>query len=421
MISDFMKYYIFDDLDKQIVHRIPYCLALSLIIYLLINMETSGSIYTHLTSLIPLDIYKVLSDVFVFFSRLSYFFWLGCLFFIFAISTSIFNGRINEKIEKMLINAEFNKFTEKMSMIFEGEDSLIDDIKFSENWFLIILGITSGFSFFLLLTSTFVILLNLFVGDKNLIIIAIVFVLIYLYQNIAKSDLINEFGDSENKSPFLFDVFQVYSVNNSLKSISINKFFSTSIIQPLMQILSIIIAPLTYLTIPKFSFDTSIVYKNATISDMIKAYTTNDNDQIYLKREDGLNLETFFSEQNCENVSVLNEKSLKENFPYLLDPKYRYTGNETKKWIAFRLLRKNQSENRTTGYIFIHLFKGIQIKRKTRQKRFREPYSMDVKPKQIFFFTFIGERSDVQYIKINIELNSAKFPLELINMEWDMS
>lgn len=423
MISDLMKYYILDDLDKQIVRRIPYCLATSLIINIITKIEFLKDFSAQLASLILLYIYRILPDIFEYVPKISSFIWLWIMFFIFVISTTVFNLRINKNISDVLIDAKFNKFTKKMAMIFEGEDSLVDDIKLSGNTVSLLLGVTSGLSFFLLTTLTFSLILNSIVIDKNYIHIATILVSIYLYQNMAKSDLFNEFIDSETKNPFLFDVFKVYSIDNSLKSISTNSSLSTSIIQPLMLILSIIIAPLTHITIPKFSFDTLIVYKNAELSNLIKTYasTADDNNQIYMEHEDGLSLYTFLTETKGENITVLNEKSPKDVFPYFLDSKYKFTGNKQKKWIAFRLLRKNRKETKTTGYIFIHLFKGIQVKRKIRNKRARESYRTETKPNQIFFFIFIGERSDIQYTKTNIELNSVKFPLELMGMEWDIT
>jgi len=423
MISELMKYYILDDLDKQIVRKIPYCLETSLIFIIIANMEFLDYFFTQLKSLIYLHVYRTLPDIFEYIPRFSSFNWLWIIFFIFVFSTTLFNLRVNKSIRNILFDAKFNKFTEKMAMIFEGEDSLVDDIKLSGNAVLLLLGITSGLSFFLLATFIFLLILNSIVINMNYIHIITILVSIYIYQNMAKSDLFNELMDSETKNPFLSDVFKTYFVDNSLKSISTKSSLSTSIIQPLILILSIIIAPLTHISIPKFSFDTLIVYKNAELSNLIKTYasTTNNDKHIYMEHEGGLSLNAFLTETNGENITVLNEKSPKDAFPYLLDSKYKFIDSKQKKWIAFRLLRKNQNDTKTTGYIFINLFKGIQVKKKLRINNNRKPYRTETKPNQIFFFIFIGERSDIQYTKTNIELNSVKFPLELMGMELDIT
>ena len=119
MISELVKYYIFEGLDKQILRRIPYFLLFSLIFY-------------------PFNIGRFVSYPLLF-----------CFLIIVLISTSLFNWYVNRNLESLLTNVDFKNFTKKMSMIVEDRNSLLEDIKKSENWWIIIIAIVSGLSFFL--------------------------------------------------------------------------------------------------------------------------------------------------------------------------------------------------------------------------------------------------------------------------------
>lgn len=387
MISELVKYYIFEGLDKQILRRIPYFLLSSLIFY-------------------PFNIGRFVSYPLLF-----------CFLIIVLISTSLFNRYINKNLESLLTNVDFKKFTEKMSMIVEDRNSLLEDIKKSENWWIIIIAIVSGLSFFSLFTSAFLILFTYFKISKDIIAVAIIFVTIYLYQDIAKSGLFEESKTSETKFPFLLDLLEMYTINNSLRYLPAKRVLP----QPLILLLSRIMAPLTYLSLPKFSFDMLFVYKTPEVVELIRSLAKKDNNShISLKHEGGQSADGFFTEvkrENGEKITVLNEKSPKENFPYLFNPSYSYSENGGKKWIAFRMLERGLKNEKTVGYIFIHLFRGVFTKRRVKNIA-RQPVKLESKAKPVLLFIFIGERSYIQYIKTEIEIVSTKFPLEIIDMEY---
>jgi hypothetical protein len=382
MISELMKYYIFDKLDKQILSRIPYSLFFSLLIYLFFNMEKI---------LFPLSV---------------------CSLFAFLILTVLFNWHINRNLENPFVDVEFKKTIEKMSQIFEGKSSLLDDIKISEKWWTVILAVGSGLSFFLLCTSAFLMVFNYLKIGKDLIVVAMIFVTIYLYQDLAKSDFLEEIETTDVKFPFLLDLLEMYTVRNSLKSLPVKK----SVSQVIVLSLSRVVGPLTYLTLPKLSFDILIVYKNPELVELIKDLT-GKSEGIYLKYEDGQSLDSFLAEERSEKITTLYEKSPKENFPYLFNPNYSYSDKDQKRWIAFRILENGLKNRKAVGCIFIHLFKGVFIKRKVKGSG-RRPIKVEPKPMPVFLFIFVGERSYIHFIKTKIEVISTKFPLNILNVEY---
>ena len=382
MISELVKYYIFEGLDKQILRRIPYFLLFSLIFY-------------------PFNIGRFVSYPLLF-----------CFLIIVLISTSLFNWYVNRNLESLLTNVDFKNFTKKMSMIVEDRNSLLEDIKKSENWWIIIIAIVSGLSFFSLFTSAFLILFTDFKISKDIIAVAIIFVTIYLYQDIAKSGLFEGSKASETKFPFLLDLLEMY-INNSFRHLPAKRVLP----QPLILLLSRIVAPLTYLSLPKFSFDMLFVYKTPEVVELIRSLAKRDNySHISLKHEGGQSADGFFTEvrrENGEKITVLNEKSPKENFPYLFNPSYSYSENGGKKWIAFRVLEENE---KTVGYIFIHLFRGVFVKKRVKNTA-RQLFKLESKAKPVLLFIFIGERSYTQYIKTEIEVISTKIPREIMEYE----
>lgn len=220
MISELLMNYVFNRLDKQIVRRVPYCLLLSLIIYLLFDL-------------------KYLLLPFLIFS-------LG----MFLLSTTLFNQHIDKALEELLMNVDFKRFIGKMSNIFEGGTSLLDDIKASENWKMITLGASSGIFFFLLLTSACLMILNYLTIGMELVLPIMIILVVYLNQDIAETDLLKEYQTKETELPFLQDIVEMYMVNNSLKSFRIK-----SLSKAMLRFGSRIFGPLCYLTVPKLHSD----------------------------------------------------------------------------------------------------------------------------------------------------------------------
>lgn len=74
------------------------------------------------------------------------------------------------------MDVDFKGFVKKMASIFEGGASLLDDIKASENWKIIVLGVSSGLSFFLVLSFTFLLFLD-YLNPAVLLLLAVAVVL----------------------------------------------------------------------------------------------------------------------------------------------------------------------------------------------------------------------------------------------------
>ncbi|MEM2129405.1 MAG: hypothetical protein QXZ70_02280 [Candidatus Bathyarchaeia archaeon] len=383
MISELLMNYVFDRLNKQIIERLPYCLLLSLIMYTTFNVEYF---------LVPLVIISLI---------------------IFTTATTLFNKYINKALEQMLIDINFKSLIRKMSNIFEGGNSLLDDIKASENWRMITLGVSSGLFFFLLLTSTCLMIFNYLRIGIELVFPIMIILVVYLYQDIVEIDLLKEYQTKKTELPFLQDIVEMYTVNNSLKSIRIK-----SLSKAILRFGSRILGPLCYLTVPKLYSDMFIVYKNPEIVSFIKNLAKKDA-KVYIKYEGGQSIDNFFTEGQCEKISMLHERSPKENFPYLFNPDYSYSEKDRKKWTALSLNEKETKKEKVLGYMFIHLFKGISMKRKT--KPGRRPNEPEIKPKEALLFILIGERNYMGYLKVKLEVISTKYPSDLISMEQQYS
>jgi len=358
MISEMLMGFVFDSLDKQIIKRVPYALLISLIIYQLFNVKTS---------LLPLSTISLA---------------------IFITSTAIFNSKINKALEGLLIDVEdFKKLVEKLSKIFEGETSLLDDINASENWRIILLGVLSGIFFTLLLTTAFIMIFDYFAMGKELVIPIIIILIVYVYQDMAETNILKEYQTKETEIPFLQDIIETYLIHNSLKS-----FPTKSLTTVTLKLASRTIGPLCYLSAQKLHSDVILVYNNPEIKSLLKGLTREDRD-IYLKHAAGQSMENFFTREECEKITVLQEKSPKENFPYLFDPNYTYSEKDKKKWIALSLNKKKRRKESVLGYMFIHLFRGIFLKRIIKGHRKRRLVKEKVKPQEALLFILIGKRS----------------------------
>jgi len=378
MISELLMTYIFDRLDKQIIKRIPYALLISLIIYLILDIKPL---------LLPLSIISII---------------------IFLLSTILFNTIINNALGNILLNIDFQKLLEKLADIFEGKTSLLDDIKAQENWKIITIGALSGTFFTILLTTTFLMILNHFMMGKELATPIVIILFIYLYQDIAETDLLKEYQAKETETPFLQDIAETYIVSNSLKSFPIKSFIVAA-----LKFAGRIIGPLSHLTAPKIHSDTLLIYNNPEIISLIKEQLKKD--KLYLKHEQGQSIDNFFTNglKHSESITFLKEKPPKENFPYLFDPNYLYSEKRRKNWTAVSIIE----QEKVKGYIFIHMFKGVYVKSRLRKSP-RKPIEQEARQKETLLFIFLGERKYLQYLKTRIEIVSTKYPQNLIDMEY---
>jgi len=262
---------------------------------------------------------------------------------------------------------------------------------------MIALGVLSGvFLFLVLVSASLMILYNLTIG-KDLAAIIAVFAVIYLYQDITKSDYLVEYRTKEAKFPFMRDVIEMYTVDNSLTSVSKRR----SSLRMVLQFSSGIIGPLCHLTLPKLSCEMLIVYNNPELVKSLKEFTDRTN-RIWFKHEEGQSVTNFFTEGHSERMTMLNERSPIENFPYLFNPKYIYSEKERKKWIALSIVEGDPKREKTVGHMFIHTFRALFIRKRVRPSG-RRKLTEEIIPKEVFLFVLFGERSYIQFIKTKIK------------------
>jgi len=380
MISELMVTYIFDRLDKQIIKKVPYALLISLIIYSLFDMKPF---------LLPLS---------------------AAFLVIFTTLTIIFNSDMNKALEGLLIDVkDLKRLVEKLSKIFEGKNSFLDDIKASENWKLILLGVLSGFSFTSLLVIVFLMIFDYFAIEEEFSIPIMIILLIYAYQDLAGGDMLKEYQTKETETTFMEDIAEAYLITNSLKSFPME----TPTIAAL-KLASRIIGPICHLLIPRLHSETFFVYYNPEIKTRL-IELTDENNKLYLKCEVGQSIENLFTANwgSIEDISVLSEKSPKKVFPYLLDPSYEFSQEKDRKWAGLSIIEQEKRKKRIKGYLFIHMFKGIVIKKGKpeiikKRGKYREKRMLEPADKLIVLFILIGERKYVEYLKTTIEITSIK-------------
>ncbi|MEM4467816.1 MAG: hypothetical protein QXJ64_05160 [Thermosphaera sp.] len=186
MISELLLVHVFEGLDKQIVGRIPYLLLFSLLTYLMVDIKHV------LLSLIIISLATFLS------------------------STILFDITLNKVFEKTFTYINFKEIAKKIVDIVERKISILDDIRVQENVKSVVLGLLSGVSFAILLSASFLMLLYSLNLGNNIIIPLIIFLVIYVYQDLAKADLLEE-RQLEGKATsydIMSEVVKAYLVDN---------------------------------------------------------------------------------------------------------------------------------------------------------------------------------------------------------------
>jgi len=380
MIGELLISYVFDRLDKQIIRRIPYALLISLFIHLMTLIEPL---------LIPLAIISLVG---------------------FLLSTTLFNVLLNKAIENILLNIDFRETTKQLANIFEGRASLVDDIKAQENMKVITLAILGGTFLTTLLSTFFLMILNYFNIGKELVIPMIIVLFIYAYQDSAEADLLKEYPSKKAENSFMQDIAQTYLIDNSL-----TKLPTKSLKIVILKISSRIFGPLCHLTAPKIHSDILLVYNNRDAASFIKELAK-ENSSLKLRHEQGQSIENFFVSNlgNLQSITCLREKTPREVFPYFFDPNYSYQEKHGK-WTALSII----VDNKVRGYLFIHMFKGVYLRRRIRKSQ-RKPVEQEPQQKEALLFIFIGERKYVIYLKTRIETLTIKYPQSLMDTEYSL-
>ncbi|MGC8621915.1 MAG: hypothetical protein ACP5U0_08390 [Caldisphaera sp.] len=376
--------YIFDRLDKQIIKKFPYALLLSFFIYAPISHFN-----IKYTANISIIVFTVSMIVFLF-------------------STIYFDIKVGNAVENSLPYNNLQNLTKKINEIIEGQSSLLDDLKGSENWSFIVSGILGGASFILILILAFFTIIYYFKIGLLLTIPIVVILIVYAYQDLAKTNLFEEYQTKEKvEALYTQNILQTYIVDNSFKSLHRKS------IDVLLKLTALLLGPICSFKVSALGTETFLVYFNDKIEQLIKEMTIKDQENSQVKKKKisfkevkdfGLSVEEFFmADRKGENISLMTTQSPKELFPYLFDPSYTYASKDKKTWMALDIIAYNGYENKIQGILFMHKFKFKTIKKS----------NSDIKPALLFIL--LGNQEYIQYIKTTIEIITVKFPMELIS------
>lgn len=387
MLADFIKSYMFEKLDKQIAIKIPYCLFIAVVIFFA-------------SSLANLDWLKQLPFPFIIVGSFAFF----------LLTSIIFNRYLNRILSgNILGNLDLAQTVKKMRSIYDGKASLLDDFNASKNAGMIVAGFLSGILLCIYFVSLFLALLYYYPSTEVIPVAGVgaLFLMLYFYYDAGKSPLQQD--DKQEKNTFLTDLFQVYAVKNSLKKIKRKS-------EAGLYFVSRLLGPLANLQMPKFAFRTIMVYENPALDEFIENLLKSQ-DGLIGKQSGGESIPNLLTAKP-EKITLLIERSQLENFPYLLNPDYKYPDKDDhRKWTAVTLFEEGSEKEKVICRIFIHKHKAFFVKRYVRNSHKAVEAKAD--PRDAFLFFIIGERSQVEYLLTKIELVSTKVPTEILNYEFE--
>lgn len=378
MMSDLLKFLILEKIDRQILNKFPYYLFFSIIWYVYIPLQSFSS-----------------QSVFI-------------LILIFLITTILFNYSLNNKFENFFLSLDVKSARKFITEVYSKKRPVIDDLDVRSNASLYALGLISGVSLTLSLTSSFYNILMVLNLRNEMILSIIPFLLLCIIYDFMKIDYFDE--SSEGKNFYLQDLMELYFVKNTITKMSTK----SDIINVFFKFLYRTITPVTIVNFPKLKYDILFVYWSPKVFDYLEELM-NKEQELFISYEDGVEFNIFKTDgiksPRCEKISVLVEKSLVEVFPYIYDPDH--SGKDTEiKWSLFSIFRRDNGEIKVCGYFFIHCFEVFKRKR-NKKKRYREYRPISTKA---IMFIFFGERSTIEFIKNEIELISVKVPKDAVSI-----
>ncbi len=383
MLDELLKFYLSEEVGKQILKKIPYALTISLLVYLTTTTASSSRpTVSPLLLLIP----------------------IVCLV-IFAISTFTFIGRINRNLARTFSGFDYKSLVAEFASIFEGSSSFLDDLEFKRIGFLFVSALANGLSITLLLISAFLLILIDAELGAGLALALVIFGAIYLVYDISSSSVI-EVSRETSENILGVDVMEKFVVTNSL-----GKFPKRFRSKTALYILSRLIGPLFRIQKPDLANEVLLVYENPELVGNLKRMTQRTpGSSFYLQQEAGDSTNQFFvADPTDDKITVLVERSPKMVFPYLLDPGYSQSDKPRKGWISYSVV--DSTLERPVGKIFIHRFKAGIVNRKLGRTRFR---SITQRRGALQFFLF-GSGNYIRYLKTQIEINSARVPASAIS------
>lgn len=380
MLADLMKYYMFEAVNKQLLERIPYCLFISFLIYVTSYPMLRG---VELAGLVPPAV---------------------LLFVVFTVTNEYVSRRINAPLGEFFGEMDTKKLATKLRSIYEGRNSILDDVEGAANRWTFLSAVVAGLSISAFLVLTLLMLVSYSEASFDVVVAALFIILLYLYYDVSKANLFGEL-QAESENSFRLDILEMYTYRNSALRLKVSS--------KIMFVWSRFIGPPIHVDVPKIAIESMLLYENAELTNTIKGLAERKEGKgVRLQHDDGSPLDGFFVRDKAERITVLVEDSPKKVFPYILDEDYKPGDDGNKKWTSLAIIEGGS--NRTVGHVFIHMFKGVFVKRRVSKQRTRaEPSG-----RLVLHFLMIGERSYVEYIKNKLEILSAKFPVELLNAEY---
>ncbi len=394
MLAGILEHYIADDLGKQILKKLPYCVAVALVVYLVLAGSFSG-----------------LTTLLLWISGLSALLFLG--------SAAIFLRGVNEPMKNLFGEIDLKKLVAKLRSIYEKGDSLLTDVQGNGGGYLLITGLTNGVSFFVLLTCLTLSLMLYSHVALEIAAAGLILVSVYLTYDAAKAPVTEEPKDGGGL-PLGSDLLEKYTITNSLQRSPMRS-------RMLLYVAARLFGPVVDINLPRFSCEATLVYETQELIETIQGLVKLDEDKgagkaedtgakklqkMSLKPEGGQSTDLFFmyGRGDAFRLTAVVEESPKTVFPYLLDPDSRDDG---KGWIALAILEAGA--NRTVGHVFIQKFAGVYVKTKLKQER----HTAEPMRKRAFQFFLLGERPYVQYLKNAIEINAPRVPSYVMDKEYE--
>lgn len=395
MIEDLLTNYVFEKLDKQIVNKVPFCLFISILLYLLLYP------FAYVQSILVIA--------------------TPILFLMFLISSIYFNKEVSQLANKMWSRIDVKKVLGRMTDIYENGDSYLKDIKLSENHSLRNFGFLSGVTLTLTLIVVFLQLVFFIPLENKLVMIPIEAIVgIFLLYDIAKSELIEE-PEQEGSMTVVNDIMATYLVENSSRQLT-NDYRLSKI---LFTLTTRLISPLIYFNFPKMTFKEMFVYRNPKLIEFLKQLNQGRGD-LQVRQTDGDSLaNVLVTDKDCDKLSDIAEKENSIVFPYLLNPEYKFTDSH-KKWTSLQVIRRhdNNRNKQTTlqtkdekagianeepvGQIYIHAFRipRVRVDRGSGRPKEIEPQ------RDVLMLMMMGERSPILYLHTKITAMALPCPVQ---------
>jgi hypothetical protein len=241
--------------------------------------------------------------------------------------------RVNEALESIYTNIDWDRFIDKVSGIYEGQTSLIKDIKgkcdndkFTQN------GLFAGIAFTYILFWIFAYIILQFAIPIDIQFILIVILIIYIFQELLKFSPLKDLKKESASSSVGSNLLELYTIDNTVKDNKIKK----KTFRLLFHIVARLFGPIIILDEPDFLIDRMIIYWNPETKKIVTEYINKSNKnlnyyfelwkyqfkyprQSELKSDDDV-INLFFDDPTRTGESMRNfiDQSPVNLFPYLL-------------------------------------------------------------------------------------------------------